>query len=386
MRDVAIIGVGQTEVGEHWDLSLRHLALKAVQAALADAGVERVDAFYVGNMLGGELAGQEHVGTLIADFAGYRGVEAFKIEAACGSGAAALRMGYIAVAGGLADVIVVVGVEKMTDAPVPDTTAALGLAADGDYETSQGISFVAINAMLMRRYMHEYGYRHEDFAPLAINAHQNALNNPYAMFHNKVTAEQFAKAPMICDPVNLLDSSPVCDGAAAVVLAPMDMARSHSPVPVRIAASAVGTDTLAVHDRRDPLVLEGGIVSTQKAYRQAGVKPEDIDLFELHDAFSIMAVLSLEAAGFAEKGRGLRLALDGEITIGGRVPICTMGGLKARGHPVGATGVYQAVEVVQQLRGLAGANQVNDARLGMCQNIGGSGATVITHILERMAD
>lgn len=386
MRDVAIIGIGQTEVGEHWDSSLRHLALKAVQAALTDAGVERVDAFYVGNMLGGELAGQEHVGALVADFAGHRGVEALKVEAACGSGAAALRMGYVAVAGGLADVVVVVGVEKMTDAPALDTTAALGLAADGDYETSQGISFVALNAMLMRRYMHEYGYRHEDFAPFAINAHQNALNNPYAMFHNKVTVEQFAKAPMICDPVNLLDSSPICDGAAAVVLAPADMARSRSPAPVRIAASAVGSDTLAIHDRRDPLVLEGGIISTQKAYRQAGVKPEDIDLFELHDAFSIMAALSLEAAGFAEKGQGLRLALDGEITIGGRVPICTMGGLKARGHPVGATGVYQAVEVVQQLRGLAGANQVNDARLGMCQNIGGSGATVITHILERMAD
>ncbi len=386
MRDVAIIGVGQTEVGEHWDLSLRHLALKAVQAALADAGVEQVDAFYVGNMLGGELAGQEHVGALVADFAGHRGVEAFKIEAACGSGAAALRMGYIAVAGGLADVVVVVGVEKMTDAPALDTTAALGLAADGDYETSQGISFVAINALLMRRYMHEYGYRHEDFAPFAINAHQNALNNPYAMFHNKVTVEQFANAPMICDPVNLLDSSPICDGAAAVVLAPAEMARSHSPIPVRIAASAVGTDALAIHDRRDPLVLEGGIISAQKAYRQAGVRPVDIDLFELHDAFSIMAALSLEAAGFAEEGRGLQLALDGEITIGGRVPICTMGGLKARGHPVGATGVYQAVEVVQQLRGLAGANQVNDARLGMCQNIGGSGATVITHIFERMVD
>jgi acetyl-CoA C-acetyltransferase len=386
MRDVAIIGVGQTEVGEHWDLSLRHLALKAVQTALADAGVERVDAFYVGNMLGGELAGQEHVGALVADFAGYRGVEAFKIEAACGSGAAALRMGYIAVAGGLADVVVVVGVEKMTDAPALDTTAALGLAADGDYETSQGISFVALNALLMRRNMHEYGYRHEDFAPFAINAHQNALNNPYAMFHNKVTVEQFANAPMICEPVNLLDSSPICDGAAAVVLAPVEMARSHSPVPVRIAASAVGSDTLAIHDRRNPLVLEGGIISTQKAYRQAGVRPADIDLFELHDAFSIMAALSLEAAGFAEEGRGLQLALDGEITLGGRVPICTMGGLKARGHPVGATGVYQAVEVVQQLRGLAGANQVNDARLGMCQNIGGSGATVITHIFERMMD
>jgi acetyl-CoA C-acetyltransferase len=386
MRDVAIIGVGQTEVGEHWDVSLRHLALKAVQAALADAGVEQVDAFYVGNMLSGELVGQEHLGALVADFTGYRGVEAFKIEAACGSGAAALRMGYVAVAGGLADVVVVVGVEKMTDALAADTSAALGLAADGDYESSQGISFVALNALLMRRYMHEYGYRHEDFSPFAVNAHKNARNNPYAMFHNAVTAEQFARAAMICDPVNLLDSSPICDGAAAAVLAPADLARSRSPVPVRIAASAVGTDALALHDRRDPLVLEGGIISAQKAYRQAGVKPGDIDLFELHDAFSIMAALSLEAAGFAEKGRGLRLALDGEIGISGRVPISTMGGLKARGHPVGATGVYQAVEVAQQLRGLAGANQVTDARLGLCQNIGGSGATVITHILERMVE
>jgi acetyl-CoA C-acetyltransferase len=386
MRDVAIIGVGQTEVGEHWDVSLRHLALKAVQAALADAGVEQVDAFYVGNMLAGELAGQEHVGALVADFVGHRGVEAFKIEAACGSGAAALRMGYVAVAGELADVVVAAGVEKMTDAPAADTAAALGLAGDGDYETSQGISFVALNALLMRRYMHEYGYRHEDFAPLAVNAHQNALNNPYAMFHSKVTAEQFARAPMICDPVNLLDSSPICDGAAAVVLAPADLARSRSPVPVRVAASAVGTDALAVHDRRDPLVLEGGIISAQKAYRQAGIKPGDIDLFELHDAFSIMAALSLEAAGFAEKGRGLRLALDGEIGISGSVPISTMGGLKARGHPVGATGVYQAVEAVQQLGGLAGANQVTDARLAMCQSIGGSGATVITHIFERMVE
>jgi acetyl-CoA C-acetyltransferase len=386
MRDVAIIGVGQTEVGEHWDVSLRHLALKAVQAAMTDAGVEQVDAFYVGNMLAGELAGQEHVGALVADFVGHRGVEAFKIEAACGSGAAALRMGYVAVAGGLADVVVVVGIEKMTDAPAADTSAALGLAADGDYESSQGISFVAINALLMRRYMHEYGYRHEDFAPFAVNAHKNAQNNPYAMFHNTVTVEQFARAPMICDPINLLDSSPICDGAAAVVLAPADLARSRSPAPVRITASAVGTDALAVHDRRDPLVLEGGIISAQKAYRQAGVKPGDIDLFELHDAFSIMAALSLEAAGFAEKGRGLRPALDGEIGIGGRVPVATLGGLKARGHPVGATGVYQAVEVVQQLRGLAGANQVTDARLGMCQNIGGSGATVITHIFERMVE
>jgi len=386
MRDVAIIGIGQTKVGEHWEASLRHLALEAIQASLADARVTRVDALYVGNMLSGELTRQEHLGALVADFAGFRGVEAFKVEAACGSGAAALRLGYVAVAGGMADVVVVVGVEKMTDSLGPQTTAALAMASDWDYEASQGLTFVSINALLMRRYMYEFGYSRQDFAPFAVNAHKNGINNPYAMFHFPVTAERFASASLICDPVSLLDSSPICDGAAAVVLAPVELARSLPTTPVRVVASAVGTDTVAVHGRRDPLVLDGAVISTRRAYEQAGVGPEGIDLFELHDAFSIMAALSLEAAGFAERGQGVRLALEGEIGIDGRVPIATMGGLKARGHPVGATGIYQVVEVVQQLRGLAGANQVPGARLGMAQNIGGSGATVITHILERMAD
>jgi acetyl-CoA C-acetyltransferase len=384
MRDVAIIGVGQTEVGEHWGISLRHLALEAVQAAMADAGVMNADALYVGNMLSGELEGQEHLGALVADFAGLRGIEAFKIEAACGSGAAALRIGYIAVAGGLADVVIVVGVEKMTDTLGADTTAALAMAADADYEAAHGASFVTINALLMRRYMHEYGYKHQDFAPFAVNAHRNAVNNPYAMFRFPVNAEKFGKARMISDPINLLDSSPICDGAAAVVLAPASEARNRSMAAVKIAASTVGTDTVAVHDRREPLVLRGARLSAQRAYSQAGVEPKDIDLFELHDAFSIMAALSLEAAGFADRGKGLALALDGEIGIDGQIPVTTMGGLKARGHPVGATGIYQVVEVVQQLRGLAGKNQVRNAQLGMAQNIGGSGATVITHVLERL--
>lgn len=384
MRDVAIIGIGQTKVGEHWEKGLRHLALEAIQAALRDAGTERVDALYVGNMLSGELTGQEHLGALVADFAGMRGVEAVKVEAACGSGAAALRLGYVAVAGGLANVVLVVGVEKMTDALGPEATAALAMAADADYEAGQGLSFVAINALLMRRYMYEYGYKKEDFAPFTINAHANAMNNPCAMFHTRVTAESYAQAKMVADPVNLMDSSPVADGAAAVVLVPATWVRRFRGTPVRIAASAVGTDAVALHDRRNPLVLEGATLSTQRAYQQAQVGPEDIQIFELHDAFSIMAALSLEAAGFAREGQGVRLALDGEITLQGRIPIATMGGLKARGHPVGATGVYQVVELVQQLRGEAGANQVPNARLGMAQNIGGSGATVITHILERM--
>ena len=385
MRDVAIIGVGQTKVGEHWDISLRHLALQALQAAMADAGVTQADALYVGNMLSGELTGQEHLGALVADFAGLRGIEAFKVEAASGSGAAALRVGYAAVASGMADIVLVAGVEKMTDAAGHDTTAALAMATDADHEAAHGLSFAAVNALLMRRYMHEYGYSHQDFSVFAVNAHRNGANNPYAMFQFPVKAERFTKAPMICDPINLLDSSPVCDGAAAVVLAPADVARTLSATPVRIIASAVGTDTVAVHDRHnDPLVLDGAVLSTRRAYGQAGVGPQEIDLFELHGAFGIMAALSLEAAGFADKGQGLRLALEEGIGIGGRVPVATMGGLKARGDPIGATGVYQIVEVVQQLRGLAGANQVEDAQIGMAQNIGGSGATVITHILERM--
>jgi len=384
MRDVAIIGIGQTKVGEHWDISLRHLALQAIQASLADAGVTQADALYVGNMLSGELAGQEHLGALIADFAGMRGIEAVKIEAAGSSGAAALRMGYMAVAGGLANIVIVVGVEKMTDASALDVTAALALATDGDYEASQGVSLVAANALLMRRYMHEYGYSQEDFAPFAVNAHRNAANNPYAMFPFPLKPERFTTAPMVCDPINLMDSPAPCDGAAAVVLAPTDAAQTLSTAPVRIAASAMGTDTLAVHDRRNPLVLESATISTRRAYEQAAIKLEDIDLFELHDTSGIISALCLEAAGFAEKGEGVRLALDGKIGIEDRIPITTMGGLKARGHPIGATGVYQIVEVVQQLRGLAGENQVKNARLGLTQSVGGSGATTVTHILERM--
>ena len=379
MRDVAIIGIGQTPVGEHWEKSLRHLAHDAVMAAMQDAAVETADALYVGNMLSGELNGQEHLGALIADFVGLRGIEAMKIEAACGSGAAAVRVGTMAIASGMHDLVLVCGVEKMTDAIGDVTTSALATAADQEYEVSQGISFVGLNALLMRRYMHEYGISKEAFAGFTVNAHRNGANNPNAMFRSPVSEAAYARAGMISDPINLLDSSPVCDGAACVVLAPAERYRSRAKAI--ILASAVATDSLAVHDRRDPLVLDAAVIASQKAYAQARVTPAEIDLFEAHDAFSIMSALSLEAAGFAPRGAGVRLAQNGEIAIGGRIPISTMGGLKARGHPVGATGIYQIVEVVQQLAGQAGKNQVAGATIGMAQNIGGSGATVISHIL-----
>ena len=383
MRDVSIIGIGQTRVAEHWDRSLRHLAADAILAAMKDAGIETADALYVGNMLSGALTGQEHLGALLADFVGLRGIEAFKVEAACASGASALRLGYAAVAGGLHDLVIVNGVEKMTDTANAETTTGLMMAADADYESVHGLTFVSLNALLMRRYMYEYGYQHEDFAAFAVNAHRNGVDNPNAMFRRPVTAEQFVRARMIASPINLLDSSGIGDGAAAVVLCPTDMAASYgSNQAIRIRASTLATDAVAIHDRSDPLWLPAAEASAFRAYQQAGVGPRDIDLFELHDAFTIMAALSLEAAGFAERGKGVRLAQAGEIRREGRIPICTMGGLKARGHPVGATGVYQAVEVVQQLRGQAGANQIPNARLGMAQNIGGSGATVVTHIFE----
>jgi acetyl-CoA C-acetyltransferase len=371
-------------VGEHWDKSLRELGFQALNGGMRDARVERIDALYVGNMLSGELTGQEHLGALIADFAGLRGIEAVKVEAACGSGAAALRMGYTAVAGGLHDIVACMGVEKMTDQQGNTVTSALAMAADGDYEALHGLSFVSINALLMRRYMHEHGYKKEDFANFAINAHANAVNNPNAMFRSTISKKAFAEAKPIAEPINLLDSSPIADGAACVILAPTAIAREFTDHPIRVRATAIATDTVAVHDRRDPLYLEGGAISAQKAYAMAGVGPSDMDLFEVHDAFTIMSALSLEAAGFAPRGKGVAMAMEGEIGLKGRLPITTMGGLKARGHPVGATGMYQIVELAAQLRGEAGANQIENARLGMAQNIGGSGATVVTTILERL--
>lgn len=383
MSNVSIVGVGQTCVKEHWDRSLRDLSVEALLAALDDAHVDRVDAIYVGNMLSGELAGQEHLGALIADELGLEGVEAFKVEAACSSGAAAARAAYLAVASGQCRRAAVVGVEKMTDKWNGAVTGALATAADGDYEAANGISFVGLNALLMRRYMYDFDLVDEDFACFPMNAHTNALNNPYAMFRRSVTTDDFRKAKMVAEPVNVFDSAPICDGAAALILSRSDWLNGNGARAVGIAASAVATDAMALHSRRDPLWLGAVEGSCQKAYAQAGIGPGDIDLFELHDAFAIMAPMSLEAAGFTPRGTGVYFSRDGEIGIHGRMPISTMGGLKARGHPVGASGVYQMVECVEQLRGEAGKNQVPGARIAMAQSLGGVAATAVTHILVK---
>ncbi len=375
-------GIGQTPVEEHWERSLRDLAVEAGLAAMRDAGVDRIDAVFVGNMLSGQVARQENVGALVADWMGQRGAEGFKVEAACASGAAAFRAAYLAVASGALDAVLAVGVEKMTETSGAETTAALATAADADYEGMQGVTFVGLNALIMQRYLHEFGWKHTDFGAFSINAHANGARNPNARLREPISERDYARARMICEPINLLDASPIGDGAAAVLLLPAEKVAAGPRARILVAGSAAASNSVAVHDRKDPMFLSAAYSSARKAYAQAGVDPSQIDFFELHDAFSILSALSLEACGFAERGQGPRLALDGAIRLDGKLPICTQGGLKARGHPVGATGMYQIVEVAQQLRGEAGANQLSKARIGMAQNIGGSGASIFTHILK----
>lgn len=380
MTEVVIAGIGQTPVEEHWDVSLRELAFMAIEKAQLDGGSLQPQAVFVGNMLAPQLSHQAHVATLVADFAGLVGVEAATLEAAGASGGAALRAGYLAVASGELDVVLVVGVEKFTDVVGSGVEAALATSGDSDYEAVQGMTPTAQAALLMRRYLHETGAPRDAFAGLPLAAHANGAGNPLAMFRKAITPEIYQKAGIVSDPLNLFDISPNADGAAALLLARRDLLPPEQPV-VRIAGSSSVCDTLALHDRPDPLVFEAARLSVERACRRARISPLQVDLFELYDAYSIYGVLSLEAAGFA-RGEGWKLAQDGFLGLQGSLPISTLGGLKARGNPGGATGLYQAVEAVLQLRGQAGNNQVPGARRALIQCLGGPASVAVTHVLE----
>ncbi len=382
MRDVAIIGIGQIPVGEHWESSLRMLAAEAIQIALEDAGLEQIDALYVGNAYGGTVSSQTQLGALIADYSGLSNIEAYTVEAADASGAAALRTAYLAVASGAVESAAVVGAEKSTDMLASARVHARNVSLDADYEAAHGATLTALAALLMRRYMFEYGLELSAFEGFSINAHANGGLNEYAMFRNSIKPGRFAKAPMIADPVSLFDNAPDADGAAAVIITSLNRAADMVPLPVRITGSMAATDTLTLHDRSDMLYLKAANISAHKAYARANITAKDIDLFELHDAYTILSALTLEATGFAERGEGWKLAQSGAIGLKGTLPISTFGGLKARGNPAGATGIYQAVEACLQLRGQAGTNQVADAKTALIQNLGGLGSTAITHVLQ----
>jgi acetyl-CoA C-acetyltransferase len=385
MTDIVIAGIGQTEVGEHWEIGLRDLALTAIRDAIKDSGGLKPQALFVGNMLAPTLSNQAHLGVLIADYSGLLGIEAVTIEAAGASGGAALRQGYLAVASGMVDVALVVGVEKFTDTLGPGVEAALATTGDSDFEAVQGMTLAAQAALLMQRYMHEYRVPADGFAGFALTAHANAAGNPSAMFRKAIKPETYAKAEMVSEPLNMFDMAPNADGAAAVVLTRRELLPASFTNPlVKIAGSASSSDTLALHDRKDLLFFETAHLSAGKAMKQAQVRLENIDLFEYHDVFSIYAALQLEATGFAPRGQGWKLAADHEISLKGKIPCATMGGMKARGFAGGAAGVYQAVDAVSQLRGQAGANQIPNAKTALIQSLGGPASTAVTHIIQKI--
>jgi len=385
MTEVVIAGIGQTPVGEHWDISLRDLALKAIEAAIQDGAGLQPQALYIGNMLAPVISGQSQLGALIADYAGFGWVEACVVEAAGASGGAALRQGFLAVASGMLDMVLVVGVEKFTDQIGTVVDAALATGMDSDHEAVQGLTPNAQAALMMHRYMHEYGVAREVFGSIPLITHANGVGNKNAMYRKAISLEAYNGAGIVDDPLNLFDVAPLADGAAALLLTRPELVPQGFPHPlVRISGSSLVTDALALHDRPDLLELKAARISVERACRQAGIMPKDVDLFELYDGSSILAVLSLEAAGFAECGKGWQLAQDGNCSLQGKLPICTMGGLKARGNTGGAVGVYQAVEAVLQLRGQAGQNQVKNAQRALVQSLGGPAATAATHVLQKL--
>ncbi len=383
MRDVYIIGVGQTPVTRRQNPLLRTLASSAVQAALSDAGIgpDGVTGVYVGNMVSGATCGQQLLGALVAEYAGMRGVDAVTVESGCSSGASAARVGYGAVAGGLHDIAVVAGVEVLSRASLETTTSALAQAADSEVDGKRYASFIEMNAAVMASYMEKYKLSKSDFSHFSVNAHANALNNEHAVLRKEITALDYAASKILVDPIQLLDAPMNCDGAAALVLASEDVARALGRASVKVAASVSVSDAVSLSRRRESAELWAVGESVRRAFEMAGVTKEDIDLFELHDAYTSINALCLEAAGFAEPGQGVHFGKNGEIRPDGALPISTMGGLKARGHPVGATGVYQLVESTLQLRGEAGANQVPGASVALIQSLGAIGTTVVTHVL-----
>ncbi len=387
MRSVSIIGVGCTKFGERWDVSLRDMVAESGVKAIEDANImgEQIDALYGGNMSGGRFIEQEHLGALIADCAGLsrRHIPSTRVEAACASGGLALRQAVLAVASGYHDIVIAAGVEKMTDVSSGTAADALASAADREWECFFGATFPALYAMMARLHMRRYGTTHDQMAQVAVKNHHNACLNPIAQYHMEITVDDVNKSPMVADPLHVLDCSPISDGAAAVVLAPTEVAGKFADTPVKVAASAQGSDTLALHDRRDLTTLDATVHAARKAFAQAGVEPRQVDVAEVHDCFTIAEILAIEDLGFVEKGQGGKAVEDGLTVLGGTLPINTSGGLKACGHPVGATGIKQAYEITLQLRGEAGRRQVDEAEVGLMHNVGGSGGTAIVHILTR---
>jgi len=387
MRDVAVIGVGCTTFGEKWSSGFRELFIEAGALALEDAQLsgEKIDAMYIGNMSAGRFIEQEHIGALIADYAGLatHHIPSTRVEAACASGGLAFRQAVIAVASGMEDIVVAAGVEKMTDVEPGASTDTLTGAADREWEGFVGATFPGLYAMIAQDYMHRYPLTREQLAQVAVKNHYNGARNPIAQYQQEITLSTVMNSTMVADPLRLFDCSPITDGAAAVIVAPLSRAREFTDTPIRVLSSAQASDTITLHDRRDISTLDATVAAGQRAFRMAKLAHKDIDMVEVHDCFSIAELCAVEDLGFCRKGEAGKFTADGETALGGKIPVNTSGGLKACGHPVGATGIKQVYEITKQLRNDAGKRQIDDAKIGMTHNVGGTGATAVVHILGR---
>ncbi|MFH0713605.1 MAG: thiolase domain-containing protein [Candidatus Micrarchaeota archaeon] len=384
-NSVYVIGAGMSSFGEHWNSSLRELIVDAAVKAIADSKIEgkQLQAVYGGCMASGVLTGQEHVGALIADYLGLNPLPSTRLEAACASGSVAMRNGIMAVASGFYDVVAVGGVEKMTDVSTETASTALGGAGDEEWELFNGVTFPGLYALMARRHMHEFGTTEEQMAAVAVKNHANAAKNKYAQFQKEISIKTVMNSPYVATPLKLFDCSPLTDGAAAVILASEEVAKKICEKPVKVIASAQASDTLALANRKEFTGIKATRIAAKEAYAQAGVKLKDINLAEVHDCFTIAELMAMEDLGFCEKGKSGAMVEAGETALNGAIPINTSGGLKGCGHPVGATGVKQIVEVTWQLRGEAGDRQVKNAEIGLTHNVGGTGATTVVHILKK---
>jgi len=387
MREVAIIGVGTTKFGELWERSFRDIAVEAGLKAIEDAGIsgEDIEALYGGNMSAGRFIEQEHIGALIADYSGLAGlhIPATRTEAACASGALALHLAVLSVASGWYDLVIAAGVEKMTDVESDIAEDLLASSVDRRWEAIYGATLPSLFAQMARTHMKKYHTTEEQMAKVAVKNHANAVHNPYAQYRRGITMGNVLASPLVADPLHMLDCSSIADGAAAVVLCAAEKARKYTDSPIYVKASAQASDTLSLHDRHDITTMDATVFAAKKAYQMASLEPSQIDLAEVHDSYTIAEIIAIEDLGFFNKGDGGRATEEGETEIGGRIPTNPSGGLKACGHPLGATGIRQAVEITQQLRGEAGKRQVPNARVGLTHNIGGTGGTAIVHIFSR---
>ena len=388
MREVAVIGIGETQFGELWDKSFRELGIEAGLKAIEDSGIaaEDLDAIYVGNMSAGKFIDQEHVSALVADYSGLadQHLPAVRVEGGGACGAIAILQAAMAIASGMHDIVIVGGAEKMTDVGDVQAGAILSATADQEWESVFGATFAGLYAMMARRHMYEFNTTREQMAQVAVKNHKNGALNPHAQFQREITPDMVLKAPWVAEPLSVFDCAPLSDGAAAVVLCAMDRARKFSDTPVRILGSGQASDFLALHDRRDLTTMDATVVAGKRAFHAAGVTPDKVQVAEVHDNFTITEIIAIEDLRFVKKGLGGMATEDGKTALNGKISVNTSGGLKARGQPVGATGVAQAVEIVRQLRGEAGKRQVSNAEIGLTHTLGGTGATAVVHLFGRM--